>query len=372
MRGKKITEQEFSNIVKEKFPDIEILTPYVSPRVKITRKCNVCGDVRDVQPRLLMEGHGCQICASRERAKEKTKTHEQFVKEMKQVNPNIDFLTEYKNTGARIKCKCLVDGFEWDATPHILLEGHGCPECYRKKANRRNENEFLSELKEQFPTVKLKSKYVRIGVKVDYECAVCGYEWSAIPDTILNNPNSVGCPRCAGRAKVTEEEYKKRVAKANKFVEYIGGFNGMLGHAQFKCVKCGFIWDTTASSIENGSICPRCKMSRGESAIESYLNDNHIDYIAQYRFSDCKNERQLPFDFYIPSHNMCVEYDGEQHFMPVTFGGISKNEAKRNFEHCKANDRIKDNYCKHNGIHLVRIPYTDFNNINEILDKHIS
>ena len=367
-----MTESDFLSIVHEKSPNIEILSPYVAPRIKVLRKCNVCGDVREVQPRSLIEGHGCTVCVARQRAKKKTKSHAQFVAEMKEVNPNISFLNEYKNNSTRIHCKCLIDGFEWDSVPHILLDGHGCPECYRKKANRRNEDEFLKELKERFPTVKLKSKYIRIGVKVDYECTVCGYEWSAIPDTILNNPKSVGCPKCAGRAKVTEEEYKNRVAKANRFVEYVSGFNGMLEHAKFKCVKCGFMWETTAASIENGTTCPKCKMSRGEAAVEAYLNDNHVDYIAQYRFDDCRNERQLPFDFYIPSQNMCIEYDGEQHFMPVTFGGVDKDEAIKNFKYCKVNDKIKDNYCEQNNIKLVRIPYTDFKNIKGILDKHIS
>jgi hypothetical protein len=128
-----MTESDFLSIVHEKSPNIEILSPYVAPRIKVLRRCNVCGDVREVQPRSLIEGHGCTVCVARQRAKKTTKSHAQFVAEMKEVNPNISFLNEYKNNSTRIRCKCLIDGFEWDSVPHILLDGHGCPECYRKR-----------------------------------------------------------------------------------------------------------------------------------------------------------------------------------------------------------------------------------------------
>lgn len=373
LTGRKITEEEFLKLVGEKFPNIEILSPYVAQRVKILRKCNICGDVREVQPRSLIEGHGCVVCTARQRAKEKTKSHTQFVAEMQKVNPNIEFLSQYKNAGSKIRCKCLIDGFEWDGVSHTLLEGHGCPECYRKKANRRNEAEFLAELKERFPTVKLKSKYTRVGVKVDYECSVCGYEWSAIPDTILNNPKSVGCPRCAGRGRVSETEYAKRVKASNEYVEYIGGFCGMEKHANFRCVKCGYEWHTLAAAILQGKACPHCRLSRGAIEVEKYLNEHGIEYEREYRFAECKNERQLPFDFFVPSLNMCIEYDGEQHFMPVRFGKDETDErVKSKFVSQKENDNIKTEYCRNNNINLIRIPYTEFNNINEILDKHIS
>lgn len=368
-----MTEEEFLKLVSEKFHNIEILTPYVAPRVKVLRKCNVCGDIREVQPRSLIEGHGCAVCIARAQAKRKAKSHAQFMAEMQKINPNIEFLTEYKNIATRVKCRCLIDGFEWDGVPHILLEGHGCPECYRKKANRRNEDEFLAELKERFPTVKLRSKYIRTGVKVDYECTVCGYKWSAIPDTILNNPHSVGCPRCAGRGRVSEAEYARRVKESNSLVTYIGGFCSMDKHANFMCVKCGYEWHTPAVSILQGKACPHCRMSHGAIKIEKYLKNHNVDYEREYRFDDCKNERPLPFDFFIPSLNMCIEYDGEQHFMPVRFGKEETDErVKCKFISQKENDSIKTKYCMDNNIKLVRIPYTDFNNINEILDKHIS
>lgn len=43
-----------------------------------------------------------------------------------------------------------------------------------------------------------------------------------------------------------------------------------------------------------------------------------------------KNGRDR-FDYYLPSLGVVVELHGEQHFKPVSFGGISKNAAKNNY-----------------------------------------
>jgi very-short-patch-repair endonuclease len=90
------------------------------------------------------------------------------------------------------------------------------------------------------------------------------------------------------------------------------------------------------------------------------LIDNHITYFSQKTFEDCRNINVLPFDFYLPEFNTCIEFDGRQHFEVVdAFGGI------KDFEKLKINDIIKNKYCSDNGIRLIRIK---FNNIkNDIL-----
>lgn len=73
----------------------------------------------------------------------------------------------------------------------------------------------------------------------------------------------------------------------------------------------------------------------------------------------------LPFDFYLPSYNILIEYDGEHHFQPVKgWGGEEK------FKLTQKNDEIKNNYCKDNNITLLRLPYTHTENDikNEILN----
>ena len=52
-------------------------------------------------------------------------------------------------------------------------------------------------------------------------------------------------------------------------------------------------------------------------------------------------------------YNLCIEYDGEQHFMPKEFFGGEEGFSRR-----QQLDKLKDKYCEENGIKLIRIPYT--------------
>ena len=82
-----------------------------------------------------------------------------------------------------------------------------------------------------------------------------------------------------------------------------------------------------------------------------------------FAFDDCKKKRTLPFDFYIPLLNLLIEYDGAQHFeSPEIFGG------EEGLQERQENDKIKNDYCSKNGIKLVRIPYTHFDQIETILE----
>jgi very-short-patch-repair endonuclease len=108
-----------------------------------------------------------------------------------------------------------------------------------------------------------------------------------------------------------------------------------------------------------GQGCPFCNESKGEALVDNILKSSNVNFIRQYKFTDCTNKkegrfcRKLPFDFYIPESNTCIEYDGIQHFQSVSnFGGDEM------FEQVKRKDEIKNQYCEENGIKLIRIPYT--------------
>jgi uridylate kinase len=58
-----------------------------------------------------------------------------------------------------------------------------------------------------------------------------------------------------------------------------------------------------------------------------------------------------------------------QHYKPWVFNDEKKaiNKLKKQ----KIKDSIKTKYCKDNNIKLIRIPYTEFKNIENILKKEI-
>ena len=103
-------------------------------------------------------------------------------------------------------------------------------------------------------------------------------------------------------------------------------------------------------------------LSRGENKISDFLVHNSVSFSREWYFSGCyskKSNHLLYFDFFLHDYNLCIEYDGEQHFR------LDKSEKE------KINDFTKTAYCHKNGIHLLRIKYTDFENIETIICRKI-
>ena len=110
--------------------------------------------------------------------------------------------------------------------------------------------------------------------------------------------------------------------------------------------------------------CPICRCSKGELSIKYFLDKNNIKYKQQKSFDDCKYKKLLKFDFYLPEKNICIEYDGEQHYIEIDrWGGESRLKI------IKDRDSIKNLYCLENNIKLIRIKYDD--NIDEKLKNII-
>lgn len=112
-----------------------------------------------------------------------------------------------------------------------------------------------------------------------------------------------------------------------------------------------------------------CQNSIGEYSILRYLNKNNIAYEYQKRFNDCCGigNKPLSYDFYLPIHNILIEYQGQQHYYPVDIYG-----GEEHFEIQQEHDRRKREYATANGYNLIEIPYYDYDNIDEILDKVLS
>ena len=116
----------------------------------------------------------------------------------------------------------------------------------------------------------------------------------------------------------------------------------------------------------NGVGCPICNDSKGEKEISKILKKSNIKFERQKVFNDCRNILPLPFDFYIESLRVCIEFDGIQHSKSIKFfGGHEK------FDRTITNDKIKSDYCEDNYIDLIRIRYDQVNEIEKILTDNL-
>lgn len=107
------------------------------------------------------------------------------------------------------------------------------------------------------------------------------------------------------------------------------------------------IYDFISLSKTRCNTCTQ-KTSKYEYLTEKWLNENNLDYIKEYRFEDCRYKKPLPFDFYLPKHNTCIEVDGQQHFYS---GGYYHTPE------VFIRDNIKNKYCEDKEIKLIRIPF---------------
>ena len=152
----------------------------------------------------------------------------------------------------------------------------------------------------------------------------------------------------------------------NKFnLEFIGDFQGLKGEILIDCKIHGKVRMSIETYLSSASGCYLCALqkSAGETEIENFNIEHDIEFQTQKRFVDCRNIYPLPFDFYLPELNICIEYDGEQHYLPVY--------GQEQLESTQFHDKIKNNYCFVKGINLIRIPYWDKDNIEEILKEHV-
>ena len=124
----------------------------------------------------------------------------------------------------------------------------------------------------------------------------------------------------------------------------------------------------------NGSGCQRCRLPKGEQKIQKVLKDLELRFEQQYSFLDCRYKSPLPFDFRVINNNsqFLIEFNGEQHYRPVKFGGLDDNTADNTFEQVKKRDEVKKDYAVKNGIPLLIIRYDETDRILELIKEFLN
>ena len=82
-----------------------------------------------------------------------------------------------------------------------------------------------------------------------------------------------------------------------------------------------------------------------------------------------RNIYLLKCDFYLKDFTLLIDYDGEYHYKPVR--GSTPEQKQKNLEICQRRDKIKNDWAKVNNIPLLRIPYWDYDRIEELIEAFI-
>jgi Zn ribbon nucleic-acid-binding protein/very-short-patch-repair endonuclease len=367
MRKKKTNEQFKKEVFDLVGNEYTVLEDYIKAIHKIKIRHNKCGHEWEVRPNNFLNGSRCPKCSRK-------KTTKIFKKEVFDlVGDEYILLNEYTKRDKKIKIKHNKCGNIYEVQPIVFLKGSRCPYCagLKKKTTEEFKKEVFDLVKDEYTVL---GEYINTKTKIKLRHNKCGNVYNVQPSNFLQGNR---CPKCSKKIgdikrRKTDKQFKEQVFNlVGDEYTVLGDYKGKRTKIKIIHNKCGNIYEVTSGNFLQGNRCPICKHSKGEEKIAKYLTKFGIKYETQKTFDDLKFNRPLRFDFYLPDKNLLIEYDGKQHFEPATFGGCSKETAEENFKNQQIRDKIKNEYCKENGIKLLRIKYTDFKNIRKILKEKL-
>jgi len=277
----------------------------------------------------------------------------------------------YINNKTKVEIICKEHG-SFFMKPNSHLSGQGCKKCSNMKVSSLHDFIKESNLKHNNLYSYTKSIYINSHSKIEIICKDHGSFFMKPCDHVNSTQ---GCPKC-GKIKASNktrkntnlliEQFKKNNGDIYDYskIEYINNSSKI----EIVCKKHGSFLQTPKSHLR-GDGCPKCMCSKGERKIINYLEKNNIKYSIQKTFNNClsQNGNKLKFDFYLEEFNLCIEYNGEQHYSAIDFFGGEDKYNKLIF-----NDNSKILFCNNSNIQLLIIKYTDYNNIDTILDNLLS
>lgn len=257
-----------------------------------------------------------------------------------------------------------------------LQQGCSCPRC-RTSYNKLSIDDIMIKVNEKNNDILLNPEdYVDTKTSnLRIQCGSCGKEFVTNFASIYGSNGY--CPDCAKLSQIKNSILSQKILIGNTTrngkcylvnpKDYKKAYEKNL---EFICDECGDTYICDYVHYCGGQIrCAKCTTknnSLGEYLIMKYLDAHNIKYIQQYKINECKHKRPLPFDFYLPDYDLLIEFDGIQHFK------MTSRDTKESFRLRKLRDKIKDDYCKKEGIELLRIKYLDRDNIGKILNKKLN
>ena len=355
----RLTKEEFinkSNAVHNHKYDYS-LTEYINSNTKVKIICPIHGEFKQ-NTNSHMKGIGCAKCSNQYLDKNF------FIEKSEKIHGNkYDYsLVEYINNATKVKIICSIHGV-FEQIPNAHLNGNGCLKCANKNVTTEDFIEKARKIhgnKYGYSLV----KYVNNSTKVKIICTKHGI-FNQDPQNHLSGSGCLICgidSRNDGLRKNTEYFVNKSKLKHGNTYDYsLAEYKHGKKKIDIICPKHG-IFKQIANDHMQGVGCPMCKQSRGERKITQYLLKNNVNFIYQKGFDDCRDVNRLSFDFYLPDSNICIEFDGKQHYeINEYFGGI------KSFVELQKRDEIKNEYCLNSNIKLIRIRYDD--NIKEKLNS---
>ncbi len=323
---------------------------------------------------ILYRRTGCARCSG----KEPIKTIEEANQRLIDIGSEY-ICTEYvgrvkgKSTFYHSKCK-----YVWSTTlNNIANKKSGCARCSGNEPTKTIDitNQRFGRLVALYPT----DERIRGSVQWNCLCDCGNYALVSIKSLSGDNTKSCGCLRT--ESSINNGKASAKDIAGQRFGQLLAirpTNKRIAGCIVWECqCSCGNDVCISSSSLVDGGIqsCG-CAVFARQPKILRYVQElykDKVDIIVDSEHTT-NNLGRKRFDIAIMKKGKpiaFIEYDGEGHYMPIRFGGMSEKKAQRVYESTVKNDRAKDKYCEKHSIPLCRIPYTEYDNYESIVDRFI-
>jgi len=292
---------------------------YVNSTTKLIIICPIHGEFEQT-PNNHLQDHGCPYCGAEKTGLRFKYNNAEFISKARLIHGDkYDYSkVEYINSTEKIIIVCKKHG-EFEQTPVAHIWGSGCLKCgleNRRLLRMSTKEEFIRKARLIHGDKYDYSKVIYTGIrkKVTIICPIHG-EFNQIPESHLKG-NS--CSKCNfdkmsldRRSNLKKFLKKARAIHGNKYdynkVVYINNHTKVV----IVCPMHGE-FEQTPANHHSGKGCPICNASKGELAIKAILDKHNIRHIQEYRIPEIYNI--LFYDFYLPDHNLLIEFHGKQHY----------------------------------------------------------
>jgi hypothetical protein len=235
----------------------------------------------------------------------------------------------YVNANQKMLWSC-ESGHVWESKYSHVLAGRWCAKCARER--RRNGTKACHKLAKVHDGEYLSNSYTNSKDNIKWRCKN-GHEWLA---SYSNVKAGKWCAKCRRKTIECCNELASKYGGTCLSKSYIGAHS----HLEWMC-KHGHKWMATYGNISKGTWCPSCKyknQARLSEIIEAIFGIKPVQNVASFEW--LRHKRNMQIDIYVKELRLAVEYDGEQHFIPVNYGGSISPIIK--LKKRKAMDLIKD------------------------------
>jgi hypothetical protein len=276
--------------------------------------------------------------------------------------------------------ECLKCFGRWNTRPNHILANEkdrsGCPVCSR--TDYLPKEKVIEKLQLQNWEFHPNETYIQnvdsTSSRKAIQCKKCNFGNDGKYKPILDSKFRTSCADCKGRARWTQKKFSKALDLVDLISHpddpWADGVDTSVSHKKLICKKCKYgqdgSWTPVVASIGIGTGCPFCNVSRNQKTVYKILSNFDPSFQWEVKLRDVNSifKPHYKFDIYSFELNIAVEYDGEGHFQPVNFRGVSDERAVVLFQRTQKCDKYKNAMCNEHNIKLIRIDGRKYKNNN--------